>query len=115
MTKQSAAKNINKNALKNLISRGKERGYLSYDEINRVLPDDMLSPDQIDETLVLFNDLNIEIVDEKKRKVADTVKKTRKRRQPATVPVSLSATLPQQMSSALSPILSKCICARWDW
>jgi len=106
MTKQSAAKNINKNALKNLISRGKERGYLSYDEINRVLPDDMLSPDQIDETLVLFNDLNIEIVDEKKRKVADTVKKTRKKKTAgngAGIPVSDLATT-DEFGSVTDPV-----------
>ncbi len=79
MTKKSAATlkpvDIDKIALKELISKGKEQGYLSYDEINGVLPDDMLSPDQIDETLILFDDLNIEIVDEKKRKVADRMKK----------------------------------------
>jgi len=79
MTKKSAARlkpvDIDKTALRELISKGKEQGYLSYEEINGVLPDDMLSPDQIDETLILFDDLNIEIVDEKKRKVADRMKK----------------------------------------
>ncbi len=80
MTEKSAAKmktvkKLDKDALKNLISKGKEHGYLSYDEINGALPDDMLSPDQIDETLIMFDDLNIEIVDEKKQKVADKIKK----------------------------------------
>ncbi|HHC24383.1 MAG TPA: RNA polymerase sigma factor RpoD, partial [Desulfobacterales bacterium] len=84
MTKKSAAKpkgkTINENALKELISKGREQGYLSYDEINGVLPDDMLAPDQIDDTLILFDDLNIEIVDEKKRKVADSIKKTKEKK-----------------------------------
>jgi len=80
MTKKSAArlkigKKIDKDALKELISKGKEQGYLSYEEINCLLPEDMLSPEQIDETLIMFDDLNIEIVDEKKRKVADKIKK----------------------------------------
>ncbi|QTA85061.1 RNA polymerase sigma factor RpoD [Desulfonema magnum] len=81
MTEKSAAKiktvkKLDRDALKKLISKGKELGYLSYDEINSALPDEMLSPDQIDETLIMFDDLNIEIVDEKKQKVADKTKKT---------------------------------------
>ncbi len=58
---------IDRAALQALIEKGKDRGYLTYDEINVVFPDD-LSPDQIDEALVIFNDLDIDIVDEKKRK-----------------------------------------------
>lgn len=75
-TEPRTEKNINKETLRALISKGKTRGYLSYDEINGALPDDMLSPDQIDETLIMFDDLNIEIVDDKKRRVADRIKKT---------------------------------------
>jgi RNA polymerase primary sigma factor len=80
MTKKSAAKQrtvkrIDKEALRQLISKGKEQGYLSYDEINGVLPDNMLSPDQLDETLIMFDELNIEIIDERKQKPTDKTEK----------------------------------------
>ena len=55
-------------AIKSLLSKGKKRGYLTYDEINEVLPEDMLYPEQIDETLMLFYANNIEVVDEKHQK-----------------------------------------------
>ena len=41
-------------AIKTLLSKGKKQGYLTYDEINELLPEDMLYPEQIDETLMLF-------------------------------------------------------------
>lgn len=63
-------KNISEKATKALIAQGKKNGYLSYGEINDALPDDMLSADNIDETLMMFEDLGIDIVDEKNKKVA---------------------------------------------
>ena len=69
--KRKNAKKVNKQALNKLIVKGKKQGSLTYDEINKVFPEDMLSSDQFDETLMLFDDLDIEIVDEKKCKVAD--------------------------------------------
>ncbi|OQX10469.1 MAG: RNA polymerase subunit sigma [Desulfobacteraceae bacterium IS3] len=73
--KQRTVKRIDKDALRQLISKGKEQGYLSYDEINGVLPDNMLSPDQLDETLIMFDELNIEIIDERKHKTFDKTDK----------------------------------------
>ena len=57
-----------KQALKELIAKGKQQGYLTYDEINESLPDDLLSSDQLDETLMIFDDLDIEILNEGKSK-----------------------------------------------
>jgi RNA polymerase primary sigma factor len=62
-------------AIKSLLSKGKKRGYLTYDEINEVLPEDMLYPEQIDETLMLFYANNIEVVDEKHQKKIVKLKK----------------------------------------
>ena len=64
----------NKAALKALISKGKEQGYLTYDEINAVLPDESMSPDQLDETIVMFNDLDIDILGDKKQPVSNAAK-----------------------------------------
>jgi RNA polymerase primary sigma factor len=63
-----------KKAIQELLSKGKQQGFLTYDEINELLPEDMLSPDQIDETLMLFDDNGIEVVDEKQNKKAVKLK-----------------------------------------
>ena len=49
--------------IKELIDSGKEKGYLTYDELNDVLPPDIVSEDQIDDVMSMFGELDIEIVD----------------------------------------------------
>lgn len=46
-----------------LISIGKEKGYLTYEEINDVLPSDIVSPEQIDDIMMLFGEMDIELVE----------------------------------------------------
>ena len=46
-----------------LISKGKEKGYLTYEEVNDVLPSDVVTPDQIDDLMHLFGENEIDIVD----------------------------------------------------
>ncbi|MHB1100473.1 MAG: RNA polymerase sigma factor RpoD [Burkholderiales bacterium] len=50
--------------LKNLIVLGKERGYLTYAEINDHLPDDMLDAEQIEGVIGMINDMGISVYDE---------------------------------------------------
>jgi RNA polymerase primary sigma factor len=45
--------------LKNLIKLGKERGYLTYAEINDHLPDDVVDAEQIESIITTFSDLGI--------------------------------------------------------
>jgi RNA polymerase primary sigma factor len=50
--------------LKNLIKLGKERGFLTYAEINDHLPDDMVDAEQIESIITTFNDMGIQVYDE---------------------------------------------------
>ncbi len=68
-TKRKNAKEINEKALSKLISKGKSQGYLTYEEVNDALSEDILSSDQIDETLMMFGENNIEIIKKEKLKV----------------------------------------------
>jgi len=49
--------------VKQLIDIGKEKGFLTFAEVNDVLPPDMVSPDQIDDLMHMFGEMDIEIVD----------------------------------------------------
>ncbi|RMF89236.1 MAG: RNA polymerase sigma factor RpoD [Nitrospinota bacterium] len=53
--------------LKQLISMGKEKGFLTYEEVNDILPPDIVSPEQIDDLMVLFDEMDIELVDTEQR------------------------------------------------
>ncbi len=57
------AKQSNMEDLRRLISIGKEKGYLTYDEVNSVLPDDLVSSEKIDDMMMIFDEMDIQIVD----------------------------------------------------
>ena len=58
--------------VKALMERGREKGFLTYDEVNDALPSDT-SSDQIDDVMSMFGEHDIEVVDgaEKKMKLPD--------------------------------------------
>src|SRR5215471_10422422 len=56
------AKNDKRVEVKQLISLGKEKGYLTYEEVHDVLPPDVVSPEHID-ALMTLGDLDIDLVD----------------------------------------------------
>jgi RNA polymerase primary sigma factor len=51
------------NEVKQLIDLGKEKGFLTYDEVNDLLPPDMVSSEQIDDVMSMFGEMDIEVVD----------------------------------------------------
>jgi len=53
--------------VKKLIDLGKEKGYLTYDDVNDMLPAEVVSPDQIDDVMSIFGELDIEVVDSSAR------------------------------------------------
>jgi len=57
------AKKSNMEDLRRLILMGKEKGYLTYDEVNSVLPDELVSSEKIDDMMMIFDEMDIEVVD----------------------------------------------------
>ncbi len=49
--------------VKQLISVGKEKGYLTYDDLNNVLPPEISSSEQIENIMNIFGDMDIEVID----------------------------------------------------
>jgi RNA polymerase primary sigma factor len=56
-------KEIPTDEFKKLISLGEEKGFLTYDDVNDLLPSDIISSDQIDDIIMLFGEKNIDIID----------------------------------------------------
>ncbi|MCX9154565.1 RNA polymerase sigma factor RpoD [Niveibacterium sp. 24ML] len=63
-TLQPADAEARRTRLKSLIALGKERGYLTYAEINDHLPDDMVDAEQIESIISTFGDMGIKVYDE---------------------------------------------------
>src|SRR5205085_7343484 len=47
-----------------LIDLGKSRGYLTYEELNEKLPDEVVSPDKLDTLLMMIDEMGIKLIDE---------------------------------------------------
>src|SRR5260221_13666391 len=56
-------------AIKKMVLRGKERGYLTYDELNAALPQDQVSSEQIEDTMTMLSELGINVIESEKREV----------------------------------------------
>ncbi len=54
--------------IKDLIAKRRERGYLTIREVYQALPSDISDPDQIDEVISIFHELDIDIIDEASNK-----------------------------------------------
>jgi RNA polymerase primary sigma factor len=53
--------------IRQLISIGKEKGYLLYDEVNELLPSDMTSSEDLDDLFSTFGSAGIEVVDSEQK------------------------------------------------
>ena len=53
--------------VKQLITIGKEKGYLSYDEVNELLPADITSSDELDDLFSTFGNAGIEVVESEQK------------------------------------------------
>jgi len=83
------AKQIQSDEFKKLILLGEEKGFLTYDDVNDMLPPDVTSSEQIDDIIMLFGEKNIDIIDiEQGEKLV--VKKAAEDIVPSKFPVTLS-------------------------
>src|SRR3989338_1514099 len=64
MDQDSQQKESQKSRIKELISRGKEQGYLTYAEVNDHLPADITDPEQIEDIISMINDMGIKVSEE---------------------------------------------------
>jgi RNA polymerase primary sigma factor len=53
--------------IKELITKGKKQGYLTYEEVNDALPDDLMSTEHLDDVVGMFGEMDIEIIDSDRR------------------------------------------------
>jgi len=61
-------------AVKKLIARGKERGYVTYDELNAALPSEQVSSELIEDTMATLSELGINVVENEESEEAEIAK-----------------------------------------
>ena len=53
--------------VKKMIARGKERGFITYDELNETLPQEQVSSEQIEDVLAQLSEMGINVVEEEEK------------------------------------------------
>ena len=61
---KKGSKATERKEVKDLLAMGRDKGFLTYDEVNDALPADIVSSDQIDDVMSMFGDNDIALVDE---------------------------------------------------
>ncbi len=77
MNRAMLKKRINK-----LIAIGKAKKLITYQTINEILPEDIISPDEIDNIMMMLREMGIEVVDSEEQVAAVKVEVKRRRREP---------------------------------
>jgi RNA polymerase primary sigma factor len=62
-------------SVKRLMARGKERGFITFDELNAVLPPDQMSSEQIEDIMSAFSEMGIQVVENEDQDDAEAVPK----------------------------------------
>ncbi|MGN7612378.1 RNA polymerase sigma factor RpoD [Magnetococcales bacterium HHB-1] len=75
------------NHMKKLIEHGKERGFLTLDEVNDVLPENMTTPSQMEDVVAILDDIGINLV-ENQRAGEEAI--TAKQQAPSEIPTNVS-------------------------
>jgi len=81
--------------VRQLVSMGKERGYLLYDEVNSLLPAEVHSSEEIDDLLSVFDEAGIEVLEE--------VPKAIPARLPETAEAEAALEKPEEIELELTP------------
>jgi RNA polymerase primary sigma factor len=70
-------------SLKKLIDTGKDKGYITYEELNDDLPEDVVSSEYIDDLMMMFQELDIMVIDEASKEEIEKSKKLKKKQKKA--------------------------------
>ena len=86
--------------VRQLITMGKEKGYLLYEEVNDMLPGDISSSGELDDIFSMFGSMGIEVVDSEHR-----CGRSRRRTAPSSTSPPARSTRPTTRCA--------CTCGRW--
>lgn len=66
---------LNQKALKQLLSQGKSRGYVTYEELNEVLPEDKLNSEQIEDIMSMISEMGINVIEDEEVETEESPKR----------------------------------------
>ena len=99
-------------AVKRLIAKGKERGYITFDELNAILPPDQNSSEQIEDVMANFSEMGIQVVESEETEDGEAPVAKAEKAEEAEEAKSRPATSTRRAWAAPTTRCA-CTCARW--
>ncbi len=90
--------------LKRLIDIGKGKGYITYEELNDDLPDDVVSSDYIDDLMMMFEELDIMVIDEASKERIEKSRKLKKKQEKAVEKENYRADISDMATRVSDPV-----------
>ncbi|MBW1733623.1 MAG: RNA polymerase sigma factor RpoD [Deltaproteobacteria bacterium] len=98
-------KNADMISLKRLIHNGKNKGYITFEELNDDLSDDFVSSEEhIDELMMMFQELDIMVIDDAAKKKIEEAEEKKKRAAKAAEKGTVPVDIPEAVSGAADPV-----------
>ena len=73
--------------VRKMVARGKERGYVTYDELNKALPSDEVNSEQIEDTMTMLSEMGINVIESEESEESASEEQPEAR--PATAPATV--------------------------
>ncbi len=70
-TEADVSLDVSQAAVKRMIAEAKERGFITYDQLNTVLPPDQVSSDQIEDVMSMLSEMGIQVTEDDEPEEAD--------------------------------------------
>jgi RNA polymerase primary sigma factor len=90
--------------LKRLIDMGKDKGYITYEELNDDLPDEIISSEHIDDVMMMFEELDIMVIDEAAKNEIEKSRKLKKKREKELEKEDLQADIVDNSTRVSDPV-----------
>ncbi|MEL6482399.1 MAG: RNA polymerase sigma factor region1.1 domain-containing protein, partial [Pseudomonadota bacterium] len=72
--------------VKKMVAKAKAKGFITYDELNRVLPSDQFSSEQIEDVMSLLSEMGVNVVEEDEESEEGEGEKKAESKEVATTP-----------------------------
>jgi RNA polymerase primary sigma factor len=105
---QDVSLNVSQASIKKMIAQAKERGYITYEQLNQALPPAQVSSEQIEDVMSMLSEMGINVVEDDEEADEGETKSTEL--------VETSGSREVALSNAGGPeALDRCgcICAKW--
>jgi RNA polymerase primary sigma factor len=90
--------------LKRLIDIGKDKGYITYEELNDDLPEDVVSSEYIDDLMMMFEEMDIMVIDEAAKEAIEKAKRLKKKQEKVTEKETYRAEVSEGVTRVSDPV-----------